>query len=144
MARETKPGKRRSIAVDLDGTLAHYEHFEGPAKIGAPIPEMVEKVKQALDQGDEVTIFTARVNANSGNYKDALDATIAYVAIADWCTSVFGHILPITHEKSREFTDFWDDRAEGVVKNTGVFKTELMEALGADRAGELTAPAREN
>lgn len=124
---------KRCIACDFDATLAHYEHFISPDNVGSPIPEMVRKVKEALAQGVEVVIFTARVNPGEANAKDSEDATTAYLAIADWCKKVFGKVLPITHEKSRHFTEIWDDRAKQVIPNTGVFLEELMEAHGAHR-----------
>ena len=49
------------IGVDLDGTLAEYNGWQGPANIGAPIPAMVERVKAWLEEGRDVRIFTARV-----------------------------------------------------------------------------------
>ena len=36
------------IGVDLDGTLAHYEGWQGETHIGAPISAMVERVKRWL------------------------------------------------------------------------------------------------
>lgn len=32
-------------AVDLDGTLAHYDGWRGEDHIGDPIPPMVERIK---------------------------------------------------------------------------------------------------
>ena len=118
---------KRSIAIDFDATLAHYERFIAPDNVGAPIPEMVRKAKEAMDQGDDVVIFTARANPGQGNGKDALDATLAILAIAEWSKKVFGKVLAITHEKSRHFTELWDDRGRQVIPNTGVFLEELME-----------------
>jgi hypothetical protein len=128
-----KDNHKRCIAVDFDSTLAHYETFVSPDNVGAPIPEMVRKVKQAMAEGATVVIFTARVNPGEGNAKDSSDATIAYLAIAEWSKKVFGKVLPITHEKSRHFTEIWDDRAKQVIPNTGVFVTELLAAHGANR-----------
>ena len=48
------------IGVDLDGTLAHYDEFRGDDYVGEPIEPMVERVKQWLDEGKDVRIFTAR------------------------------------------------------------------------------------
>ena len=53
------------IGVDLDGTLAHYDTWRGPAHIGEPIPKMLERVKWWVSQGKTVQIFTARVASNS-------------------------------------------------------------------------------
>jgi hypothetical protein len=127
MDNRDKPEKR-CIAVDFDATLSFYEHFEGPDVLGKPIPEMVKKVKAELAKGVPVVIFTARVNPSDANPDDCLSATKAYVAIAKWTEKVFGQMLGITHEKSRHFTEMWDDRGRQVLENTGAFITELMDA----------------
>lgn len=123
-----KPNKQRSIAVDFDGTLATYDGWKGVEHLGEPVEEMVLRVKAELDAGSAVTIFTARVNPNGGSFEDALDATKSFVLIAQWCTEHIGQILPITHEKSREWDEMWDDRAVQIVKNQGIPVTELLEA----------------
>lgn len=123
----------RTVAVDFDGTLAHYEKFVAPDNLGEPIPEMVRKVKAELAKGTDVVIFTARVNPGQGSGQDALDATLAFVAIAEWSKKVFGKVLPITHEKSRHFVEIWDDRAKEIVQNTGVFATDVIAAHGSHR-----------
>lgn len=120
--------EKRCIAVDFDGTLSLYESFEGSDILGDPIPEMVRKVKEELANGVPVVIFTARVNPSDANPEDCLSATKAYVAIAKWTEKVFGQMLGVTHEKSRHFTELWDDRGRQVLENTGIFVTELMEA----------------
>jgi hypothetical protein len=120
----------RLIGIDFDETLAHYETYKGPAEVGPPIPEMVEQVKQAMANGDQFVIFTART-ANDGTYDDILASTQATLAIADWCQKVFGMLLPISHQKSRHFDEIWDDRARQVVGNEGIFATDLLEAMAA-------------
>jgi hypothetical protein len=126
MDQRDKP-EERCIAVDFDATLSFYEIFEGSDVLGKPIPEMVKKVKAELAKGTPVVIFTARVNPSAAHPDDCLSATKAYVAIAQWSEKVFGQTLGITHEKSRYFTEMWDDRAKEVIPNTGVFVTELMK-----------------
>ena len=39
------------IGVDLDGTLAHYKGWKGRDHIGEPIPAMMQRVKQWLEEG---------------------------------------------------------------------------------------------
>ena len=129
MDQDNHDQRTRSVAVDFDGTLSHYEHFEGPDILGPPITEMVEKVKALIAEGVQVTIFTARVNPNSGSYQDALSATLAYVAIVEWSKEHLGMVLPVTHEKSREWEHIIDDRAIAVIRNTGVYQSELLNAL---------------
>lgn len=118
------------IGVDLDGTLAVYDHWQGPHHVGAPVPAMVDRVISWLRDGyhppgahsrvNEVRIFTARVNPING-----MDAEISRIAIDRWCMEVFGRTLPITHEKDFLMVELWDDRTVQVEKNTG--RTALSE-----------------
>ena len=127
----TTSNHKRVIAVDLDGTLAEYHGWKGPDKIGAPIPAMVEKVKAAIAHGDQVYIFTARANSGS-EWEHALSATMAIVAIAEWCKKNLGQVLPITDVKSFSFIEIWDDRAKQVIPNTGEFlEDHIQELAGA-------------
>lgn len=105
--------KREHIALDFDGTLAHYEGWTGPCNYGAPIPFMVAKVKLHLTLGDKFTIFTARADR-----KEEVEG------IRNWLKE---HGLPafdITNIKSPQFTQFWDDRAVHIEKNTGMTEYE--------------------
>lgn len=123
--------KQLVIFVDLDGTLAHYTGFKGPDVIGEPVEEMVEKVKERMTAGDKVVIFSARV-ADGNDYQSMLDSTMAEIAINAWCQKVFGKTLPITACKQRFADEFWDDRAKGVVANTGMFEDEFRAETGAE------------
>lgn len=119
------------IAVDLDGTLAHYDGWQGADHIGAPIPAMVERVKRWLAEGRDVRIFTARVSypsipAGSRNNKALRDAQervkqaqTARVAIARWSEEHIGQRLQVTNEKDYAMIELWDDRAVQVIPNTG-------------------------
>jgi hypothetical protein len=120
--------QKRAIAVDFDGTLARHDGWKGADHLGEPIPEMVEKVKQALAEGAEVLIFTARANPGA-SHQQALDSTKSIVAITEWCQKNLGQVLPVSCVKSLHLTEIWDDRAKGVIPNTGVFVEELMGAL---------------
>lgn len=115
-------------AVDLDATLAQYTDWEGAEKIGSPVEEMVKKVKGWRARGEEVFIFTARVNPGDDTFEEGMEATLSYLSIAAWCKQHLGEILPITHEKSKRFTMIHDDRADQIIPNTGVSVTELMGA----------------
>lgn len=106
------------IAVDLDGTLAVYDHWRGPSHIGEPIPAMVERVKRWLEEGRDVRIFTARVTSD-GTIARAVVASQARRAIRRWCAQHIGRELPITNVKDWKMLELWDDRAVQVVTNTG-------------------------
>ena len=119
------PGETKHFAVDLDGTLAEYvpnpdpdTPFD-PLKIGRPVPRMVQRVKGWLKKGEQVTIFTARV-APAGDQ----DVEEIRQSIKDWCKEHLGQVLPVTAIKERTFTDFYDDRAKAVERNTGEVQGE--------------------
>lgn len=99
------------IACDLDGTLAHYDHWRGIEHIGEPVAPVLAAVKAALARGWDVSIFTARVSGR--------DAEEAAAPIRAWCLEHIGVELPITATKFGHFTEFWDDRAVGLTRNTG-------------------------
>lgn len=119
------------IGVDLDGTLAHYDGWKGEAHIGAPIPLMVERVKQWLAEGKDVRIVTARAWPGQPNLADYL------FAVKKWLTEVFGYGLPITHEKDFLMLELWDDRAVQVVPNTGESAVALLDRQNDYVAGRL-------
>jgi hypothetical protein len=98
------------IGVDLDGTLAQYTSWHGPYAIGAPVPKMLERVKNMLASGVEVRIFTARAC-------DGDSAVIA--AIQNWTERHLGHRLVVTCTKDYQMLELWDDRAVQVIPNTG-------------------------
>lgn len=99
------------IGVDLDGTLAHYEKWDG--QIGVPIVPMLDRVKAWIAAGIEVRIFTARV---SGEPDAAVEQR---ERIAAWCIEHLGSELPITCRKDYAMVELWDDRAVQIVPNTG-------------------------
>lgn len=122
------------IGVDLDGTLAHYDGWKGAEHIGAPVWVMLKRVRDWLDAGREVRIFTARVYpivrviAPDADLEDALQASVspaeseALLAaswIRSWCAKYIGRYLPITCVKDHAMVELWDDRAVTVEKNTG-------------------------
>lgn len=107
------------IGVDLDGTLAHYEGFQGPDHIGAPIAPMVERVKRWLAEGKTVKVFTARYH---GHGMPLLDGTKEDVVtpIQRWCVEHIGQALEVTNAKDFGMVELWDDRCVQVVANEGV------------------------
>lgn len=107
--------KRGWIGVDLDGTLAHYESRQGVGFVGAPIGPMVDRVKRWRARGIEVRIMTARVCGQAG--PEDLAEQIAMIEA--WCLEHLGEVLPITCIKDYSMIELWDDRAIGVIKNTG-------------------------
>ncbi len=120
------------IGVDLDGTLAEYHGWKGENHIGAPIPVMVERVKKWLADGVKVKIFTARV-CITGEFSEVsqkqanLDFSLNQIAIIKaWCLEHIGQELEVTCVKDFACIEIWDDRAVGVILNTGEIKTDWM------------------
>ncbi len=102
------------ILVDLDRTLAFYDRWRGETHIGEPIQPMVDRVINWLSEGKKVKIFTARVSPDG-----AKDVQKCVKAIQEWCYQNIGVILPVTNTKDFDVIELWDDRAVGVVPNTG-------------------------
>lgn len=100
------------IGVDLDGTLANYSGWKGPAHIGKPVPAMLTRVKMWLAEGREVRIFTARVS-------EPADRASVIMAVQNWCVEHIGQSLPVTCIKDYRMDEIWDDRAVRVIANTG-------------------------
>lgn len=102
------------IGVDFDRTLAT---FPG----GVPIASMVERVKAWLATGTRIRIFTARVagEMTGGGSHDYQQAQDERVYIQRWCVEHVGQALPVTCVKDMDMIELWDDRAVGVVPNTG-------------------------
>lgn len=118
--------KQHCIFVDFDATMAEYEHWQGHQHLGEPVPEMVQKINDALAKGSKIVVFTARVYPGD-SWQEALEATESYVFIASWCKQVFGSVFPITCLKTRWADEIWDDKGRGVVPNTGMFHEEFLE-----------------
>jgi hypothetical protein len=118
--------KRGWIGVDLDGTLAKYDHWRGPHHIGEPIAPMVQRVQHWLSEGRDVRIFTARVDggdvaAEEGHPDAGIMHEVEQVKhyIEAWCVEHIGQKLPITNRKDYGMIELWDDRAIQVEFNTG-------------------------
>ena len=103
---KAKPAK---IGVDLDGTLAFYNGWEGHDKIGKPIPKMMARVKKWISQGKTVVIFTARAHGGE-RYKAPIRQWVKDNGLPD---------LEITNVKTPDMKEIWDDRAIQVKVNTG-------------------------
>lgn len=102
------------IGIDLDSTLAVYDHWQGIEHIGEPIAGMVSYVRSLLAHGLEVRIFTARCQEGKKAVK----------AVKAWCLKHIGQELYVTNEKDFSMVFCVDDRAVSVEANTGKFLVE--------------------
>lgn len=98
------------IGVDLDGTLATYDGWQGHDVIGDPVPAMVERVKRWCQEGREVRVMTARMFDGGDD---------AQHAIRSWTMKHVGFELFGTCVKDFGMDELWDDRAVAVEANTG-------------------------
>jgi len=103
------------IGVDLDGTLAYYDRWNGVDQIANPVPLMLERVKEWLKNGVRVKIMTARVSEPQDGYSVEEITSI----IQDWCEFHIGERLEVTCRKDFRMVELWDDRAVRVERNTG-------------------------
>jgi len=125
------------IGVDLDGTLAHYDHWRGPEHIGEPVPAMLARVKRWLADGLEVRIFTARAYCPPGDQARLEETKLVHHAICEWCRKHLGQTLPITCTKDFAMIELWDDRAVQVLPNTGI----RVDGVGRKYDAEINALA---
>ena len=111
------------IGVDLDGTLAEYDGWQGASHIGDPIEGTVKLVRGWLEMGLDVRILTARVThpaAEKERIRDYVEA---------WCLQHLGKRLPVTGVKGWQCAFFLDDRAIQVVPDTGELVWDLVDGL---------------
>lgn len=109
-AQDDEPSEHRKgwIGVDLDGTLAHYDGWYGPAHIGEPVPAMMKRVQNWLAEGREVRVFTARASVPE------------YIPfVAQWLEKHGLPALKITNVKDFAMITLWDDRCVQVETNKG-------------------------
>lgn len=104
------------IGVDLDGTLAKYDRDRGEDHIGKPVPLMVARVKNLLQRGYTVKIFTARVSG-AALYPERVERTRRLIQA--WALEHIGQVLEVTNEKDYGMMQLFDDRAVQVIPNTG-------------------------
>ncbi len=104
---------REWIGVDLDGTLALYNGFQGHDCIGEVIEPMKERVLRWHDAGIKVKIFTARASG------DVAEVAAAKYHIAKWLETNGFPPFEITSIKDYYMTELYDDRAVQVEFNTG-------------------------
>lgn len=99
----------RWIGVDLDGTLAHYSTWDKQGQnIGEPVAEMMKRVREWINDGKTVKIFTARASEPENIRR-----------VEAWLIENDLGGLEITNIKDFDMSELWDDRAVRVERNTG-------------------------
>lgn len=130
---------QKTVAFDLDGTLAHFDTYRGHGHIGAPIPRGIALLRAVVAAGFEVAVFTARLNPHyyTNEERDAF-----YQSFGAWRAEYLaGMPVLITCEKSPEFIAFVDDRALYFEQNEGAFDfatlTHLLTKRTKENPGQL-------
>lgn len=104
------------VSFDFDRTLAQYDGRYNPNAVGEPIPLMLAVLKQHLAAGHDCNVLTARVHPSH----TPEEVAAARVAIQQWCRKYVGQELPITCMKDPRMVLLYDDRACGILPNTGL------------------------
>jgi hypothetical protein len=133
-------GPNGNILVDMDGTLFEYHGWTKWNEFGPPIKLMVDRVLAWHAEGRDVRVFTARMPLPQDEmveqtcYKtgEKFNGVMMKKAIADHCEAHFGIRLRAQCYKDLNTIEIWDDRAVGVVANTGL--TLVDEALAEKTA----------
>lgn len=55
----------KTICVDIDGTLVHYEDWQGDNHFGPLVPGAVDAMRQLKEQGWYIIIYTTRGNKDA-------------------------------------------------------------------------------
>lgn len=112
---------RRWIGVDFDGTLATWDcpWPDDYRSVGVPVPAMVALVKKWIAEGEDVRIFTARMDRYHPKVLGLLTVGDVKGPIQRWCLRHLGRVLPITNKKDYWCKAIYDDRAVQVEKDTG-------------------------
>lgn len=112
--------KKRWIAVDFDGTLATFgcNWPNDYRATGEPIPAMVERVRAWIAEGEDVRIFTARMDCYHPKFPNLTPKAVRR-PIQVWCIKHLGKLLPVTNKKDYWCKALYDDRAIQVEKDTG-------------------------
>jgi len=108
MTSDTQNTHNGWIGVDLDGTLASYSSSHGVNIVGEIIDPIAFRIKQWLESGIEVRIFTARASNPD-----------LIAPVQDWLLENDLPALPVTNEKDFDLLQLWDDRVVQIEANTG-------------------------
>ncbi|MHC4310838.1 MAG: capsular biosynthesis protein [Planctomycetota bacterium] len=122
---------KKTVCVDLDGTLAQYSEWEGLENIGDPIPGARSFLQALKELGCEVVIYTTRTNPDVNQEEGKYDLALR---IHTWleqnempCDSVYvGRGKPIA-------SAYVDDRA---------VECRPQDVIHADKTGAFTLALR--
>jgi hypothetical protein len=114
--------------VDFDGTLAYFDKWRGWDSLGQPVEKMVNRVKNWINQGDKVIIYTARFTP-SDIFCPADKTEECKDLIRQWCVKNIGVELEVTNLKGAGDC-YYDDRAVSILSDTGMTMEEHLYEQG--------------
>lgn len=134
-------GPKGWIGVDMDGTLFTYTEWTSWDTFGTLIKPMGDRVLQWISERKDVRIFTARMplpheqEIEQTCYKTGqkFNGVMMKKAIADHTERHLGVRLRAQCYKDLHCIEIWDDRAIGVVANTG---QTLVDAAVAEMVAQ--------
>lgn len=106
-AEQKEYPKKGWIGIDLDGTLARSDYLLDQ-KIGNPVPKMMTRLNQLIQEGHRIKIFTARASDPA-----------EIILVKKWLKENGLPELEITNVKDYGMILLYDDRAIQVITNTG-------------------------
>lgn len=104
--------EHKSIAIDLDRTLAYFDGWDGIESIGKPIKSVVDRALAKEKEGYTIKIFTAR--AIDKRCIDPIKNWLKFYDLPNW---------EITNMKDPSMKEIWDDLAITIGNNTGEILT---------------------
>ena len=108
----TFPDSPGWIGVDFDGTLAVHREQHGMDVLGKAIEPTLFRIRQWLQAGVEVRIFTARASQPE-----------LVPAVHAWLHQQQLPALAVTHRRDYDLLQLWDDRAIQLETNTAELLT---------------------
>jgi hypothetical protein len=124
----------------MDGTAVEWHGWTAWNEIGKPLPAMIARIRDWLDKGYQVKIFTSRLPLDQSPMAEEVCKTTGerytrqdmIKVIADYFEPLVGQRLEAINIKHYKMYEYWDDIAVQMVVNTG-------QSLAEVHAAELTA-----
>jgi len=118
-------GRQQIVAIDLDGTLAHYDHWRGPEHIGAPVTEAMTICHLLHKAGIKVVVYTCRTNRTMNEISGVNTARMIR-DIEAWLHEWDLGFIHVSEDEGKPFAHAYiDDRAVYFKRNGG----DLLETI---------------
>jgi hypothetical protein len=130
-SRRESSGVRKTVCVDLDGVLAHYDGWKGVDHIGDPRPGAREFM-EALGRVAKVVVFTTRAKADFEDRPEGATPEAMAAVVREWLgRHGIAHDEVYCGQGKPMAAAYLDDRAVPIPSNPG--PDEFAAALDAVR-----------